>query len=260
MTVSELAVFFVFSTFALDVSARGDGLSPDDDGEKVILRVKVPSELAAREVEALYRSTVCTSVAYDMDGNPYKRDGYRQLDVQSVREGDTNVLRTELPVDGGGRCRWRLSNVTFGIRYGETSQFGEGVVYGGGGGVIVLFDRSNSPGSGTAIKVEGDVDIRPDYYPWLSERFIGGYRKDASLATSRSPYIRYLALSARRVNFEPVLHSGYLVRSVGPKIQRKGDFAIFHYPDGSSSTDGWGEPSFRKLQEIRKAAELESAK
>ncbi|MFK0095010.1 hypothetical protein [Pseudomonas sp. NPDC090592] len=101
MTVSELAVLFVFSTFALDVSARGDDFSPDDDGEKVILRVKVPSELAAREVEALYRSTVCTSVAYDMDGDPYKRDGYRRLDVQSVREGDTNVLRTELPVDRG---------------------------------------------------------------------------------------------------------------------------------------------------------------
>ncbi|WEK28264.1 MAG: hypothetical protein P0Y58_15240 [Candidatus Pseudomonas phytovorans] len=260
MRIGALTVLFVSITFAVDVSAQSDELSPDVDGEKVILRVKVPSELAAREVEALYRSTVCTSVAYDVDGDPYKRDGYRRLDVQSVREGDTNVLRTELPVDRGGRCRWRLSNVTFGIKYGETSQFGESVAYGGGGGVIVLFDRSNSPGSGTAIKVEGDVDIRPDYYPWLSERFIGGYRKAAYLATNRSPYVRYLALSARRVNFEPVFHSGYLVRSVGPKIQRKGDFAIFHYSDGSSSTEGWGEPSFRKLQAIRKAAELESAK
>ncbi|MFK0095009.1 hypothetical protein [Pseudomonas sp. NPDC090592] len=260
MTVSELAVLFVFSTFALDVSARGDELSPDDDGEKVILRVKVPSELAAREVEALYRSTVCTSVAYDMYGDPYKRDGYRQLDVKSVREGDTNVLRTELPVDGGGRCRWRLSNVAFGIKYGETSQFGESVVYGGGGGVIVLFDESNSPGSGSAIEIEGDLDIRPDYYPWLSERFIGGYRKDASLVAGRSPYIRYLALTAQRVNFEPVLHTGYLVRSVGPKVKRKGNDTIFHYSDGSSSTEDWGEPSFRKLQAMRKAAELESAK
>ncbi|WEK28262.1 MAG: hypothetical protein P0Y58_15230 [Candidatus Pseudomonas phytovorans] len=260
MTVSELAVLFVFSIVALDVSARGDELSPDVDGEKVILRVKVPNELAAREVEALYRSTVCTSVAYDMDGNPYKRDGYRQLNVQSVREGDTNVLRTELPVDRGGRCRWRLSNVLFGIRYGETSQFGESVTRGGGGGVIVLFDESNSPGSGSAIEVEGDLDIRPDYYPWLSERFIGGYSKDANLVTNRSPYIRYLGLTARRVNFEPALHSGYLVRSVGPKIKRKGDYAMFHYSDGSSSTEDWGEPSFRKLQAMRKAAELESTK
>ncbi|WEK28263.1 MAG: hypothetical protein P0Y58_15235 [Candidatus Pseudomonas phytovorans] len=260
MTVSEMAVLFVFSIVALDVSARGDELSPDDDGEKVILRVKVPSELAAREVEALYRSTVCTSVAYDMYGDPYKRDGYRQLDVQSVREGDTNVLRTELPVDRGGPCRWRLSNVTFGIRYGETSQFGENVAHGGGGGVVVMFDESNSPGSGLGIKVEGDVDVRPDYYPWLNERFIGGYRRDASLVTRRSPYIRYLALTARRINFEPALHSGYLVRSVEPKVKRKGDYTIFHYSDGSSSTEDWGEPSFRKLQEIRKAAELESEK
>ncbi|MGE8060680.1 hypothetical protein, partial [Pseudomonas sp. NPDC089547] len=224
MRIRVLPVLFLCSTLGLEVSAKGDEVLPYVEGEKVILRVKVPSELAAREVEALYRSTVCTSVAYDMDGDPYKRDGYRRLDVQSVREGDTNVLRTELPVDRGGRCRWRLSNVTFGIRYEGTSQFGESVAHGEGGGVIVLFDRSNSPGSGAAIKVEGDVDVRPDYYPWLSERFIGGYIKAANLATSRSPYIRYQALSARRVNFEPVFHSGYLVRSVGPKIQRKGDF------------------------------------
>ncbi|WEK28260.1 MAG: hypothetical protein P0Y58_15220 [Candidatus Pseudomonas phytovorans] len=260
MRVRVLAVLFLCSTLGLEVSAKDDEVLPYVGGEKVIIRVKVPRELAAREVEAVYRSTVCTSVAYDVDGNPYKRDGYRRLDVQSVREGDTEVLRTELPVDRGGRCRWRLSNVTFGIRYGETSQFGESVAHGEGGGVVVMFDGSNSPGGGLGIKVDGDVDISPDYYPWLSERFVGGYSKDANLVTSRSPYVRYLALSARRVNFEPVLHSAYLVSSVGPKIKRKGDYAIFHYSDGSSSTEGGGEPSFRKLQAIRKAAELESVK
>ncbi|WEK28267.1 MAG: hypothetical protein P0Y58_15255 [Candidatus Pseudomonas phytovorans] len=110
MTVSELAVLFVFSTFALDVSAWGHDLSPDDDGEKVIIRVKVPSGLAAREVQAIYRSTVCTFVAYEVNGDPYARDSFKQLDVQSMREAGTDILRTDLAVDGGGSCRWKLSN------------------------------------------------------------------------------------------------------------------------------------------------------
>ncbi|MGE8060678.1 hypothetical protein [Pseudomonas sp. NPDC089547] len=81
MTISDLAVFFVFSTFALDVAARGHDLSFDDDGEKVIIRVKVPSGLAAREVQAIYRSTLCAFVAYGVNGDPYRRDSYRHLAI-----------------------------------------------------------------------------------------------------------------------------------------------------------------------------------
>ncbi|MFK0095012.1 hypothetical protein [Pseudomonas sp. NPDC090592] len=255
MTVSELTVLLIFSTFAFDVSARGDELSPDDDGEKVILRVKVPSELAAREVEALYRSTVCTSVAYDMYGDPYKRDGYRQLDVQSVREGDTDILRTELAVNGGGRCRWKLSNIIFGVKYGNTSQFGEGVFFGAGGGVVVMFDESDSAHGGPNVKADGDVEVKPNYYPWVDENFIGGHKKTVSLAGDGDIFIMYRALGARSVEFEPALHSGYVVHSVGPKIKRKGNRAIFHYPDGSNSTEGQSRPNFEKLQAIRMAAE-----
>jgi len=249
--------------FLLVISWKGyamdDGLSPDFSGEKVVIKVKVPNELAARKVKATYRSAVCTFVAYDVNGDSYRRDSYTQMEAQSTRESGTDILRSELAVDGGGRCRWKLSAVIFGVEYENTSQFGWGVTYGVGGGVVVMFDETDSAYGGPNFKEDGDVMIRPDYYPWVREGFIGGYSKVVNLVRSGEGDLMYRAVNARSVEFEPVLHSGYEVHSIGPKVKRVGDGGIFYYPDGSSSHERRGQPDFKKLQRIRLSADVDGS-
>ncbi|WP_434610113.1 hypothetical protein [Pseudomonas sp. R1-7] len=251
---SVLPVIFITSFASLSGCAKDYSLAPPADSEKVTVTVKVPKDLTARPMQVIYRSTICTFIDHTAMDKPYQRDDYQRTDIWPVRQGQSDLYRAELPLDGGGTCQWRLSNVTFGVAYADPARFGESVNF-GGGGVVVIFDHNNSPRGGADFKVEGDLTIKKDYYPWVSEAFLGGYKKHVSLAGEGNLYLKYQALQARQVFFEPILHSNYLVTSEGTKIHKVGSFIKFTYPDGTVVADGSHNPDLRKLQAIRLAAE-----
>ena len=252
---SILPVIFITSFASLSGCAKDYSLAPPADSEKVTVTVKVPKDLTTRPMQVIYRSSICTFSDHTAMGKHYQRDDYQRTDIWPVRQGQSDLYRAELPMDGGGACQWRLSNVTFGVAYADPARFGESVNFGGGGGVVVIFDHNNSPRGGADFKVEADLTIKKDYYPWVSEAFLGGYKKHVSLAGEGNLYLKYQALQARQVFFEPVLHSNYLVTSEGTKVHKVGSFIKFTYPDGSVVADGSHSPDLRKLQTIRLAAE-----
>ncbi|MFN3359107.1 MAG: hypothetical protein ACK418_24325 [Pseudomonas sp.] len=230
-------------------------LSPPADSEKITVTVKLPKELKTETMWVMYRSATCKSIGTGASGQRTERDGHHSVYKEFERQGQSDLYQVELPKDGGGACRWHLANVTFGVVYADPSRYGENVIDGGGGGVVVIFDYNNSPRGGADIEVDGDLMIKKDYYPWVSESFLGGYKKHISLAGESGLYLKYQALQARKVYFEPVLHSDFLVYSVQPKEKKKGNHTAFTYPDGSVLADGRSKPNFRKLQTIRLAAE-----
>ena len=250
-----LPAAFVALFISLNGCAKDYSLAPPADSELITVTVKVPEELEAETMQVMYRSTLCTFTDHTASGQPYKRDGYQRTDIQPVRQGQSDLYKARLSIDGGGACQWRLSNVIFGVAYGNATRFGESVTYGAGGGVVVIFDHNNSPRGGADIEVDGDLTIKKDYYPWLSEAFLGGYRKQISLAGEGNIYLSYQASQARQVYFEPVLHSEFLVSSIGPKVKKKGSYATFNYPDGSVEDVARATPDFRRLQAVRLAAE-----
>ena len=253
--IKKIPIAIVAMVISLSGCAKDYSLAPPADSEKVTVTVKVPKDLTARPMQVIYRSTICTFTDHTAMGKPYQRDEYQRTDIWPVRQGQSDLYRAELAMDGGGACQWRLSNVTFGVAYADPARFGESVNFGGGGGVVVIFDHNNSPRGGADFKVEADLTIKKDYYPWVSEAFLGGYKKHVSLAGEGNLYLKYQALQARQVFFEPVLHSNYLVTSEGTKVHKVGSFIKFTYPDGSVVADGSHSPDLRKLQTIRLAAE-----
>ncbi|WP_122860163.1 hypothetical protein [Pseudomonas viridiflava] len=132
---------------------------------------------------------------------------------------------------------------------------GEGITYGAGGGVVVVFDHNKPSRSGSSIEVDGDLTIKKDYYPWVSETFLGQYTHHVNLMGEGDIYLGYEALNAKSIYFEPVLHSRFILYSVEPKEKKKGNYTIFTLPDGSVIADGRSDTKFHKLQAIRKAAE-----
>jgi len=248
--IGLLVLFFSLASCATDRR-----LAPDLSGDQIVVTVKVPEELIAEEMKVMYRSKLCTFTDHTASGVPYQRDGYQRTDIQPVRQGQTDLYEAKLAVDGGGDCQWRLSNVTFGVMYKNPTKFGDGVVYGVGGGVVVIFDGNDSGRGGADRKVEGDLILRQEFYPWIHEKFIGGYEKSVNLKGEGFMYVKYQALQARRVYFEPIVYSRFVARSIGSREKREGNQTIFYYPDGSSSPEIQSEPSFRKLQAIRLAAE-----
>ena len=240
---------------SLSGCAQDYRLDPPGDSEQMTITVKVPEELKARALQVMYRSRTCKRITQGGSGQRIELDGRHGIDVQLQRQGQSDLYQAKLPMDGGGACKWHLANVIFGVVYADPTRFGENVTYGAGGGVVVVFDHNNSPRGGTGIKVDGDLTIKKGYYPWVSEAFLGGYRKQVSLAGEGSIYLAYQALQARNVYFEPVLHSDFMVHSTQPKEKKKGNHTAFTYPDGSVVADGRAEPNFRKLEAIRQAAQ-----
>ncbi|WP_240995641.1 hypothetical protein [Pseudomonas viridiflava] len=240
---------------SLSGCAKDYGLAPPVDSEKITVTVKVPKDLRARTMQVMYRSSVCTFTDHSASGVAYQRDGYHRIDMQPVRQGHSDHYDARLSVDGGGTCQWRLSNVTFGVVYEDPSMFGKGVTYGAGGGIVVVFDENNSPRGGVGIKASGDLSIKKDYYPWVDEEFLGHYEKTINLVGEVETYLGYQALQARKVYFEPVLHSDFVLYSAGPKKKKKGNYTRFVFPDGSVVADGRPDSKFLRLQAIRKAAE-----
>ena len=250
-----LPVACITLLISLSGCAQDYSLAPPVDSEQMTITVKVPEELEAETLQVMYRSTTCKRITHGGSGQRIELDGRHGIDVQLQQQGDSDLYQAKLPMDGGGACKWHLANVTFGVAYIDPTRFGENVTYGAGGGVVVIFDHNNSPRGGSDIKADGDVVIKEDYYPWVSEAFIGGYRKYVSLAGEGHIYLKYQARQARQAYFEPVLHSGFTVYSVQPKEKKKGNHTTFIYPDGSAVADGRAKPDFRKLQALRHAAE-----
>ncbi|NWA05434.1 hypothetical protein [Pseudomonas gingeri] len=240
---------------SLSGCAKDYSLAPPPDSEQITVTVKVPKELEAETMNVMYRSPICKRITRGASGQRIELDGYHGIDVQPQRQGQSDLYEAKLPIDGGGKCQWRLSNVTFGVAYANPTRFGENVTYGAGGGIVVIFDHNNSPQGGADFKVSGDLMIKKDYYPWIDEEFLGPYKKTVSLAGEGDIYLMYRALQARQVYFEPVLHSDFVLYSAGPKVKKKGNYTAFTYPDGSVFADGRWHPNFLRLQTIRLAAE-----
>ncbi|MCX2899982.1 hypothetical protein [Pseudomonas mandelii] len=242
----------VFTLFlCLSGCSQDYSLAPPADSEKITVTVKLPQELKTETMWVMYRSATCKSISHGASGQRVEQDGRHSVYKEFQRQGQSDLYQVELPKDGGGACKWHLANVTFGVVHVDPAQFGENVTNGGGGGVVVIFDHNNSPRGGADIKVDGDLTIKKDYYPWIDEEFLGPYKKTVRLAGERNTYLKYQALDAQQVYFEPVLHSEYVIYSIGPKVKKNGNYTAFTYPDGTTVADGKWHPNFLRLQTIR---------
>ena len=238
---------------SLNGCAQNQALAPPPGGEQVSIVVKVPQNLAAEPMQVMYRSEKCSIKRSGPDWTTYEEDGYLSTTVQPQQQGQSDLYEAKLPINGGSRCQWQLSNVTFGVTYADTTHFGENVKAGPGGGVIVMFDQylpQQRSAFEPTIEVSGDLLIRKDYYPWVNEQFLGRHEKLAWIVGQGEMYSYYRAPTTRKVVFEPLLHADYVVYSVGPKVKKEGNRNIFTYSDGSVVVGG-SDPNFKKLQSIR---------
>jgi hypothetical protein len=247
----RIPVVLCMMFFSLSGCRQDYSLAPPANSEKITVTVKLPKELKTETMWVMYRSPICKSIRHGASGQRVEQDGRHSVYKELERQGESDLYQVELPKDGGGACRWHLANVTFGVVYADPTRFGENVTSGGGGGVVVIFDYNDSPRGGADIKVEGDLTIKRDYYPWLSESFLGGYKKYISLSGEGGIYRMYQALEARRVYFEPILHSNFAVYSTEPMEKKEGNHTKFTYPDRSVVEERQSQPDFWKLQSIR---------
>lgn len=248
-TPGLLTISAAFLFFSLGGCAQEAVFSPPPNSKQVTVTVKVPKDLAADTMRVMYRSAKCPSKE-SADGVPYEIDGFYPIDVQPQQVGQSDLYEAKLARDGGGACQWKLSNVTFGVHYENTAQFGKSVKYGWGGGIIVIFDN-NQPQEQTGQEIEtleGDLSINPDYYPWTIESFLREHKVKINILGKKDTFT-FLAPTAKKIIFTPILHRNLMVKTVGVKSKDSGEFAKNVYPDNSFTSDN-SRPSFQKLKEL----------
>ncbi len=244
-----LIAVILFVTQTACAQLMNQDLSPPPGGETVSVSVKVPKDLAANRMRVMYRSEKCPISRSDGSGGRYEIAGAKMIEIEPQRQGTTDIYEAKLFRDGGGHCEWELSNATFGVRYENTSQFGAGVHYGHGGEVIVIFDSNLPPRQsmdGVAV-VDGDLEIKKDYFPWLVEIFLYQPKVSINLLGLQDVY-SYRAPKASRIIFVPNVHSKYLVRTVGAQGDEKKSRSKIIYPDGKYTFGGL-RPNFYRLME-----------
>lgn len=240
----------------LIVSCKKDeSLSPPKDNKFVQVSIKSTSEINVQPVSIMYRSNTCRIAKYDSKGKEYKEDGYNSTQ-QNIKS--TGLFsNASIPVDGGGACNWKLSNVTVGFNY-DKNKFNEKINKSIKNSIILVFDSNlpqNYNGNIKEISSE-NVKIKREYFPWIDTDYMGNHGKSISLIMfgDRTLY-SYGVKNANVVAIDLISNLNNAVYSEGPKEKSKNgsNYTVFKYPDGTIDTQGKDFPDFRKLQSFSKS-------
>ncbi|MDA8505166.1 hypothetical protein NNO02_22255, partial [Citrobacter sp. Awk 2] len=161
-------------------------LSPPADTKWVNIEVKNPSQYTKPfPLEVRYISHECQKKRVSgFDGSVITEPSYNVIGIPMMqRSGD--VWEAKVAMTGGGSCKWTLSAVNLGIEYIDATHLGKDLVPGTAVGVSLAFDNDASR-NGQYTATEGDLDLSPKYYPYISEWNLGEKKKELSLLGKES--------------------------------------------------------------------------
>ena len=224
-------------------------LSPSKDTNWVNFEVKNPSQYTKPfPLEVRYISHKCQKKRVSgFDGSVISEPSYNVINIPMQQSGDTWTAKVAMT--GGGFCRWTLSAISLGIKYIDATHIGEGLIPGAAVGAKIAFDFDASSNGQYSI-VNGDLTIRPKYYPYIMEWGMNKNLKELSLLGEES-FLSYRVIDAKKILFEPALDERKIVRFVEPEKKIKGVHSRIIYPDGGVVSDGTIFPDFDKVDKMK---------
>ncbi|ELY6318968.1 hypothetical protein ACI49Z_004440 [Cronobacter turicensis] len=246
-----------FFPFLIISCNKDESLSPPENNKFVGVYVNSESEINVLPVNVMYRSNICSIEKYDSKGRRYKEDGYNstQQDVKNIG----SISNVSIPVDGGGDCKWKLSNITVQLMY-DKNKFDKKINASIKNSIILVFDDNLPQNFNSNIEAisSQSVKIRREYFPWIDTDFMDTHGKSVSLIMlgDRNLY-SYNVKDASTVNINVISNFKKIVYSEGPKGKSKNEknYTVFKYPDGTIDTQGKDFPDFKKLQSISKSSD-----
>ncbi len=226
-------------------------LSPPSDTHWVDVEVKNPSPWTRPfPLEVLYISNTCKRHFLSMrDGTRYEKVGYNPMKIPLQQQGNSNIWRARVAMNGGGSCDWKLSEFDLGIEYIDATHLGKDLVPGTAVGATIAFDDLASQ-NGQFKPVIGDVNLTPKYYPYIREWNMDKKRKDLTLLGEKS-FISIRVFTPQNITFEPILDEHKITRWIGIEKKTDGASPKIIYPDGSVAPDDALFPDFDKVDKMK---------
>ncbi|MBF7978528.1 MULTISPECIES: hypothetical protein [Rahnella] len=227
-------------------------LSPPENARRVTVSVKVPDGITLLPMQMLYRSERCKTKSYDSSNEAYEIRGYNGFKQAFSTQGSNGIRQQRIAIDGGGPCQWQLNSIKVSFRIADDNPLvkGKEVIE-----TSYIFDfgdygLSDGYGTGRAIKANGNLDLKADFFPMVSHhignsaslKFFGG---DTELEKWRR---RFMLNNTQTIFIEPTLHFTKVVTLDPP--DRPGNI-IATYPDGSREEIPHISPDYEKLLSMK---------
>ncbi|MBD2781936.1 hypothetical protein [Xenorhabdus szentirmaii] len=237
---SLLAVFFI-------QGCTSESFSPPINGENIHFTATIPDELEALPISAMYRSNICRKERRTANMKPYSVPGFHYA-TYPLSIGQSNQVEASVPKEGGGKCDWKLSNITFEVKLKDTStiapiiddNFGFETTF-------VIDDNAPQVFDGGYIKKTGNLNEEIILFPLLRERFFGDHSKSFYLV-GKYDVMTYKLNNGRKIHLNILYEKKFLTYWQGGK--NKDRETSLTYPDGTIIYNGDVSPDFDKLMRI----------
>ncbi|CDL81447.1 hypothetical protein [Xenorhabdus szentirmaii] len=237
---SLLALFFI-------QGCASGSFSPPMNGENIHFTATIPDELEALPISAMYRSKICRKERRTANMQSYSVPGfYHATYPLSIRQ--SNQVEANIPKEGGGKCDWKLSNITFEVKLKDTSTIAPLIDDNFGFKTTFVID-GNAPQvfDGGYVKKTGDLNEDIILFPLLRERFLGRHSQSFYLV-GKYDVMTYKMNNGRKIHLNVLYEKKFLSYWNGGKNQ-DADTSLT-YPDGTVIYNGDIKPEFDKLMRI----------
>ncbi|MDE9555641.1 hypothetical protein KKJ06_09405 [Xenorhabdus bovienii] len=219
---SLLAVFFIQGC------AQSGSFSPPINGENVHFMATIPDELDALPISAMYRSEICRKERRTANMKSYSVPGFHHA-TYPLSIGQSNQVEVSVPKEGGGKCDWKLSNITFEVKLKDTSTIAP-LIDDNFGFKTTFVTDGNAPQEfdGGYLKINGDLHEKIILFPLLRKRFLSGNESSFYLIGKGDP-LTYKIGTAKNIN----LNYTYIKQMLSIWTGRKNnDRPFMTYPNG----------------------------
>ncbi|MDE9551563.1 hypothetical protein [Xenorhabdus bovienii] len=244
---NKSVLFALLAVFFIQGCAQNDSFSPPINGEHIHFMATIPDELDALPISAMYRSEICRKERRTANMKSYSVPGFHHA-TYPLSIGQPNQVEVSVPQEGGGKCDWKLSNLTFEVKLKDTSTIAHLIKNNFGFKTTFVID-GNAPQEfdGGYIKKTGNLNEEIILFPLLRERFLGG-RSQSFYLVGEHDVMTYKMNNGRKIHLNVLYEKNFLSHWQGRKNQ-DADTSMT-YPDGTIIYNGDVRPDFDKLMRI----------
>ncbi|MEI9535687.1 hypothetical protein [Moellerella wisconsensis] len=245
------ALISLFSLFFLSGCAQSEVFSPPVSGENLHFSATVPSELEALPISAMYRSEICRKARRTANMASNSVPGFHRV-TYVLSMGQSNQMKTNIPKSGGGKCDWKLSNITFEVKLKDPSKIDPLITENFGAEATFVVDH-NAPQvfDGGFEKKTGNINETLIFFPLLSKDFMGGNIFESSLIGKSDP-LTYKVSMSNSINLNIVYKEKMLSVWTGKQNNNR---PFMTYPN-SDIVYGEVRPEYKKLVEISESSNI----
>ncbi|CDH19034.1 conserved hypothetical protein; putative exported protein [Xenorhabdus bovienii str. kraussei Quebec] len=219
---SLLALFFIQGC------AQSGSFSPPINGEHIHFMATLPDELDALPISAMYRSEICRKERRTANMKSYSVPGFHRA-TYPLSSGQPNQVEVSVPQEGGGKCDWKLSNLTFEVKLKDTSTIAHLIKNNFGFKTTFVID-GNAPQEfdGGYLKINGNLHEKIILFPLLTKLFLSVNETSFYLIGKGDP-LTYKVGTTKNINLSYI----YIKKMLSVWTDRKNnDRPFMTYPNG----------------------------